>query len=91
MKQININLYSFAELGEKSKEKAVYEHSTFLNEVDREGRTYDETETIEAIEANEYLFYEDGTLANCTTYVGDHPRAGVTELKLHGSVYAFAS
>lgn len=87
MKQVTINLYSFRELDKSAKEKAIYEHSVFLNEIDREGRTYNRTETIEAIEINEYLFYQDGTLAHCTTYTGKHNKAGLTEFKIHGEVF----
>jgi len=39
---------------------------------------------IETIEANEYFFYEDGKLANCTTYTGGHEKTGTTELHFHG-------
>ncbi len=39
---------------------------------------------IESIEANEYLFFEDGTMANVTHYCGGHPLAGQTHFKLYG-------
>ena len=41
----------------------------------------------ETIEANEYLFYSNGDLANCTTYTGTHEKAGKTELKHKGEIY----
>lgn len=42
---------------------------------------------IETIEANDYLFFKDGELAHCTTYVGKHPKAGTTEFHLNGNLY----
>lgn len=42
---------------------------------------------IESIEINEYLFYSDGDLANCTIYCGSHPKAGITELTIGDDVY----
>jgi len=42
---------------------------------------------IESIEANEYLFYSDGKLANCTTYCGTHEKTGITELKIGLDIY----
>jgi len=42
---------------------------------------------IEEIEANEYLFFKDGTLAHCTHYCDKHPKAGITELNYMGNVY----
>lgn len=41
----------------------------------------------ETIDANDYLFFDDGTLAHCTTYVGKHPKAGITEFHYHGKTY----
>lgn len=41
----------------------------------------------ETIEANEYFFFADGELANCTTYTGQHEKAGTTELNFHGEIY----
>lgn len=41
----------------------------------------------ETIEANEYLFFANGKLANCTTYTGQHEKAGTTELNFHGEIY----
>jgi len=41
----------------------------------------------EIIEANNYLFYADGTIAPCVTYTGDHEKAGTTELNFHGEIF----
>jgi hypothetical protein len=41
----------------------------------------------ETIEANDYIFFEDGKLTSCTTYTGKHPKSGTTELKFHGRIY----
>lgn len=45
---------------------------------------------IESIEANDYYFFSDGELADCTTYCGSHPKAGTTELKFMGNIYQVA-
>jgi hypothetical protein len=98
MKQVTINLYSFSELNEKAKQTAINEHQTFMEslpveyeneagELEDVYEEYDENAVIENIEANEYIFFEDGKLASCTTYCGKHPKAGTTELKFHGRIY----
>jgi 5'-3' exonuclease len=98
MIKIEINLYSFAELGEKAKKKAIRNHKDFMlsrAEVieDDDGglitHYYDEDDlddhdVIDEIEANEYLFFEDGGLAHCTTYTGKHEKAGITEFHFKG-------
>lgn len=38
----------------------------------------------DAIKANNYFFFKDGTLAHCTTYTGKHKKAGTTEFHFHG-------
>ena len=42
---------------------------------------------IEAIEANNYLFFQDGKLAHTTCYTYNHEKAGKTELHFKGSTY----
>ena len=45
---------------------------------------------IENIEINDYLFYEDGELANACTYIENHPdknKAGKTIVKYKGVEY----
>ena len=46
-----------------------------------------ENYVIENIEANEYLYFEDGSLANITHYCGKHEKAGKTEFKFMGKIY----
>ena len=99
MKTVSINLYNFAELSETAKEKAIFEHETFLlsigQEVENENgemvteypETIDRADVIENIEANEYFFFANGELAAVTKYVGKHPKAGQTELKFAGEIY----
>ena len=45
---------------------------------------------IDSIEANEYLFFENGEIANVTYYCGKHPLAGETHLKMAGHDYKIA-
>jgi hypothetical protein len=103
MKTVNvkINLLSFAELSEDAKEKAINEHRNFLLSVtspedfDFDGdyeatmKEYEENDKpiIENIEANKYLFFESGELACCTTYIGKHEKAGMTEFYFMGNTY----
>ena len=42
---------------------------------------------IESIEANRYLYYADGSMANVCNYVGG-PLKGKTILKIHGTEFA---
>ena len=98
MKQVTINLYSFNELGEQSKQTAIFEHGNFLESV---GQDYeddngefqmdytrpDDDEIKENILANEYVYFESGELAQCVTYCGNHPKSGITELTFHGRIY----
>ena len=98
MKTVQINLYSFNELSEKAKEKAIYEQIDFLNSIpvdyeDEHGQMKEEyiehtpEDAIESILINEYLFFTDGEMANCVTYVNPHPKKGITELKFKGEIY----
>ena len=100
MKQVTINLYSFSELSEEAKEKAIFEHADFLQSIGQEvededgnlvteyGHEISREEVIESIDANDYIFFADGDLAHCTTYVGKHERAGETDFKFKGQVYS---
>lgn len=42
---------------------------------------------IENIEANEYLFFEDGELAHTVHYCGGHPLSGETHFMFNGVDY----
>lgn len=87
MKTVTINLYSFSELSKEAKEKVILEHARFLIEVaeTEEEATFDDDYVVDNIQANDYLFYNDGELAHCTTYTGKHPKAGITEFHFHGN------
>jgi hypothetical protein len=112
MKKVTIILYSFDELNENAKKKAIESQREFELSVMRKedfisGDPEYDTEKelrkaynaqyayyeqndepiIESIEANDYLFFSDGELANCTTYVGKHEKAGITELKIGNDIY----
>ncbi len=99
MKTVKINLYSFAELSEKAKEKAISEHIDFLDNLPEEYENeegemcseyieHTEGEAVESIEANKYIFFADGSLAHCITYVGNHPEAGKPEFLFKGEIYS---
>jgi hypothetical protein len=95
---ITIKLYSFSELSEKAKRKAIEEHREFelniieLNEFENGIAEYDyyasnDEPIIESIEANDYLFFENGELAHTITYCGNHPLAGETHFIFNGTDY----
>ena len=99
MKNAQINLYSFNELSETAKQRAIYEHQSFLDfmpieyeneegEMINEWHEHSEEETIESIEINEYLFFADGKMANVTRFCGKHPKAGQSILVFAGQKYA---
>lgn len=98
MIQVTINLYSLNELSDKAKEKAINEHGDFLESVgfdyeDENGEMKmdytrpTEEEIADSIEANEYIFYANGDMANICQFVGAHPRAGEFEFTLNGETY----
>ena len=39
---------------------------------------------IESIEINEYIYFADGEMCHSVTYCGTHPRAGQTDITVHG-------
>ena len=90
MKKVTINLYEFNELNEKAQIVAISEHYDFLcsiGEWDGENDNKADEYIKENIEANEYLFYSDGDLANCVTYCGKHEKSGITELTIGNDIY----
>ena len=98
MKTVKINLYSFDELMEESKNRAINDAIIFLNNdlIDFEDESgnmqeeyfeHTEEEAEEFIRINDYLFFKNGELANVTEYTGAHPRAGQTELILNGEAF----
>lgn len=109
---ITIKLYSFSELNEKAKRKAIEEHREFMlsimkpedfisgiaeydtpeelqkiYEAEYNYYLFDDKPIIEDIEANDYLFFENGELAHTITYCGDHPLAGETHFIFNGADY----
>ena len=101
MQKVEINLYSFNELSKDAKDFAISEHRDFLLSIyddsnfddsfnmdySKYEKSLNEDYIIEDIEANEYLFFFNGELANTIHYCGKHPKTGLTELKLFGEIY----
>ena len=91
MKTINLNitLFNYNQLNNNAKIKAYNEHEDFLISIDElKDVSSNIKEYIEnSIIINEYLFFEDGTLADCTTYAGNHQFSGQTEFKFMGKSY----
>ena len=98
-----IKLYEYDELDEKTKEKVFDEHEQFLREnpqtyEDNEGNEkYDNMDewtqedikeyVEDNIRINEYLFFENGEMANITHFTGKHEKAGTTEFYFGGKTY----
>ena len=100
MKTLEIKLYSFEELSQESKEKAINEAIEFLNsepiEIENENGEivyeyfeHDESQAEQFIDVNYYLFFKNGTLAHTVTYCGNHPKKGQSEFFLHGEIVNF--
>lgn len=100
MKTVSINLYSFSELNDNAKNRAIDEHRDFMQsfpdqcenefgELVFEYADYTVAEVIENIELNEYLYFANGILADTVQYVGDHPKVGTSELNFFGEIYTF--
>ncbi len=100
MKKIKaeIKLYQYDELNEKGKEKAFDEHKEFLDgteeeyenengEMIKEFIEHDKESVEDSIIINEYLFFENGEMADTITYTGKHEKAGTTEFKFMDVVY----
>ena len=93
-----INLYSYDELKEESKEKAFIEHEDFLNQLGEEFENeegvlikeypnHNKEEVEDSLRINEYLFFESGELANITHFTGEHEKAGTTEFYFNNKIY----
>lgn len=100
MKTVSINLYSFSELNDAAKNRAIDEHRDFMQSLpdqylDEHGELvveyteYTKAEVIYSIEANEFLFFADGTLADTVQHVDKHPKVGTSELTFYGEIYTF--
>ncbi len=101
MKTIEIKIYSFNELNEEAKQNAIINHRDFEDSIydpnDEFYSCYEDYEDFynsldddyitENILINEYLFFNDGSLCNSTTYTGKHPKAGITEIEIFKNTY----
>ena len=76
--KVEIQLFQLNELNIEAQQTAIYEHFNFLATVGIEYENPLTSEVIDSIEANEYLFFKDGVLANIAHYTGTHERAGTT-------------
>lgn len=84
--KVNIKLFSYDELKGIGKSKAYEKHFDFLCSVG--DLTEEDKEFIEdSLRINEYLFFENGEIANITHYTDGHKKAGITEFKFQGEVY----
>ena len=95
---ITIKLYSFSELNEKAKRKAIEAHREFMlsimepDDFETDIVEYDyyarnDEPIIENIKANDYLFFENGELAHTITYRGAHPLSGEIHFIFNGVDY----
>jgi len=95
MKTVQITLFAFDELNATAQQKAISEHLEFMDSLPEEYENeegemiseyieHTETDAYESINANDYLFFTDGTLSSVTHFSGKHPRAGQAEFTLHG-------
>ena len=95
MKTVKINLYSFDELNEKAKEKAITEAIMFLDsepeefeneegEMEEQYIEHTEEDAKEFIFANDYFFFSNGEQAHVIEYVGKHPRTGESDFIFKG-------
>tara|TARA_R100001530_G_scaffold135184_2_gene111766 strand:+ start:695 stop:1009 length:315 start_codon:yes stop_codon:yes gene_type:complete len=96
--KVEIILNKYNELEGTAKEKAFEEHKNFLWEL---GQEYEgakgemktdysvpnKEEVEESILINGYLFFENGELADCVTYTGNHKKKGITEFNFKGKIY----
>lgn len=94
--KVEINLYNYEELNEKSKDKAFNEHLDFLysvntGEYDEDLNLLNENELRDYVEdslkINEYLFFENGEIAHIKHFTGKHKKSGITEFYFNGKTY----
>jgi len=101
--KIKISLYEYKELTGEAKEKAFedqriflynnpqeYEDKNGLMKLDNMDEWTEENikEYVEdCINANEYLYFVTGEMADTIHYFGKHEKAGITEFKFQGLVY----
>jgi hypothetical protein len=98
--KVEIPLYTIDELQGNAKNRVIEEHRRILTSehvsfqgdteqlrAERALEAENDEYVIENIRLNEYLFFKNGEFAPTVTYSDNHPRAGITELKLFGQVY----
>ena len=96
--KVEIQLFKLNELNTEAQQTAINEHFNFLAELGMEYENHNgemiteysdplTSEVIDSIEANEYLFFKDGSLANVTHYTGTHERAGTTVFLFQGKEF----
>lgn len=98
---VNVKLFEFKELTKGAKRKAIEYFRIHLIEttypdefeyIEDDHTTIEDYEIndesiIDLIEANNYLFCNDGSLADIIYYCGKHPKAGIIELKFMDQFY----
>lgn len=72
---------------ELSKNSDPYVSANRLYEEDYEYNLINDDPIIKSIECNEYLFFEDGSLAATVLYAGHNPLAGELHFILNGKDY----
>jgi hypothetical protein len=93
-----INLYSYDELKEESKEKAFNEHKDFMDSLEEEYENeegilikeysdHNKEEVEDSLRINKYLFFESGEMAHIIHFTGKHEKAGTTEFYFNGKTY----
>ena len=77
-----IHGYELNDLNVDTREKVIYEHGCFLcdvrepDEEDEDPQFPEESEIVESIEINGYLFDEYGEIIPIVEYTGKHPLSG---------------
>ena len=98
MRTVKISLYSFNELGEQGKRLAIMEHREFLDSTPIEAENeeggmedhyfeHEESEIINNILDNDYIFFFNGEQANTMAYTGKHPKSGIIKFNFKGQTF----
>lgn len=101
--KVELKLFKYEELNETARETAFNDHKEFIRNFPSESEndkgeiipdnmdnwSLEEIKVYveESIKINDYFFFENGGLAECTTYAGKQEKAGITELTFNGVVY----
>lgn len=98
---IKLELFSINELEKDSKRKAIDSHRDFLIDTysdedfdssfnmtrSKYKKSLTNSYVIEEIEANDYLYFKDGELADTIQYTGKHERSGEHVLTFNNEEY----